>query len=31
MYVFLIVLRFYKNWAEIHWKGRDVAEKAEVI
>ena len=23
--------RFYKNWAQIHWKGKDVAEKADVI
>ena len=26
-----IIARFYKNWAEIHWKGRDAAKKAEVI
>ena len=24
-----IIARFYKNWAEIHWKGRDAAKKAE--
>ncbi|XP_028392703.1 uncharacterized protein LOC114517244 [Dendronephthya gigantea] len=24
-----IIARFYKNWAEIHWKGKDIAEKAE--
>ena len=24
-----VIARFYKNWAKIHWKGRDAAEKAE--
>lgn len=26
-----IIVKFYKNWSEMHWKGRDIAQEAEEV